>query len=93
MLGEEVGRTDRPCRVYVVPTGVHHTRVARGVGEGSLLLDRESVDVSADRDRWAAAVTPPDARHDPSLRNTVELHGAERRERRVKLVGCAMLLE
>ena len=49
---------DRPRGVHVVPAGVHDPRDRRGVVQPGRLLDRERVDVAAQRDDRGGGVAP-----------------------------------
>jgi hypothetical protein len=62
--GEQERGTDRPRRVDVVPTGVHHPGHRGGERQPRGLVDGERVDVAADRHQGGVPVTAGEPRDD-----------------------------
>ena len=91
--GEKMRRADRPRRMDVMATGVHHPRVDRREGKPGGLLNRQGIDVSPHGHDGCVAPAALDARDDTGAGDALHAHRPERRQRALEQVRRTGLRE
>ena len=91
-LGEQARGAEQDGGVHVVSAGVHLARHLRPVGHVLAVLERQRVDVGAQRDARSRASALDGAEH-AGLRDAVAVGNAELVEQRLHARGGAVLLE
>ena len=90
--GEKHRGADRPCRVHVVATGVHNAGDFGRVRQSGRFLNRQRIDVAANRDDRRLAIAARHSRDDAGSRHATDVADPDCAQRRLQSLGGLLFL-